>query len=448
MKRLAILTLIASPALAHEVPYNNPTYLKITNGNAKAAQQIESVCGASGLGPQGCSDRFAGKGNFAQEAAQACHERMARTTFKFQINGVDLDIPGSRMHKLEGMVWHKEYEKSPETGRMHRHMRSESDENQAVDNYRAELITKAILEKSGFDGSSSKTAGGGVGGGMEFGVTLPIVLTINVTGQTSDSTTKNAALLNDQDRKKIELKAEEARGNFNKGNVEPSVVCYQDEPKCTDGSTNKSYKKEDKKEEKKEEKKSAENPPKHEEVHHDIPETKDVNPAGDKMAGESTIDVSGIATSIDPELAPLSALDRCITTEAKRLNDEFGRKSFDPNATDREREEKDHAEKMLKSGYCDESYFGVDYCRKHKFVQDSVVAIDIQEDRKQAAASALAKFEMGLGCDSNDLGIEFCKKAKEKWIITPIEKDFHFQEDSPFAPLPGIKPGDLPRINP
>lgn len=476
MKKLAILTLLATPAAAHTVPFSDPQYLKISGGNPAAAQELKFFCDGSGRNASDCDADLGGIGNLKAEAARKCAEQaLARSQPLFEGKGIDPRYS----HRVEG-VFHPNYQTGGDTGRSHRHYFTESDGQRAYEAKKRELYAAYGAATKDLRAEVTTTKTGGIDGKGTVG--LPGVGSAEVGGHGSDTTVTANPILNDKDRSAIEQAAELARKYPERSGVDPTGLCFQGEKECMEGGKlvpNKSYSPEIEKEEKKSKeetgKKTSSNPPKAEDDHNhdvDLPEHHEVG----KMAGDPTSNPDGgmwATPVLDRESLPASIMDNCMKQETKKLEVEVGSSTKDPEFNLRE-EAAQKAVDGMKNGYCDESYFGRGVCAQYNFQRDSVVAIDIAEDRKDNYNSAMSAFELTGVCDSHILDMNFCKKAAEKWTITPM--DFVENEIVPagrpslildgLKPIgglpqrldgvvPGIngtspkqKPGDLSRVNP
>lgn len=121
MKRLAILTLLASPAFAHQTQFNNPAFLRLSKGDPIKAQILSWYCDAKGGSKTDCMSSLAGSGNMAFEAALNCQQRMLNNHIAYSnLPTKNKEIPGARSHKADGVDWHPEYQREG-NGRLHRH---------------------------------------------------------------------------------------------------------------------------------------------------------------------------------------------------------------------------------------------------------------------------------------------------------------------------------------
>ena len=438
MKKLAILTLLATPAFAHQTPFDQPEYLKMSGGDPVAAQELSYFCSAAGKTGADCSDVLSGNGNLKQEAARKCVQQARSTsiTFKFS-NG--FEIPGSKAHKLGGTHWHENYKEDSDG--LHRHAYTAQDRQRGVAQYEKRLIEEEVAKNSGFTGSSSKTSGGGVGGGTEFGVSAPVQFTIKLDGNGQKSTTENNPLLSEAQKAYILKEKEKARNDPSLGDVEPSLLCFKSEKFCytKDGSKvlNESY--EPTKDSEKGKKGADNTPPKHEEDSRDIGDNSSIGQGdggvwADNDTGKSPDDPM-IATNADLDLSAKSPMELCLDKEFRKLDKEVGSKTVDPNAKEAEKAEIATAISLLKSGYCDESVYGRAVCQAHKNKQNSVVAVTILAERKEAFSSAVKALKTTGICDPQALGGQFCRDRQNQWNVTPAEKIDMAKPIRPGAPI-------------
>ncbi len=434
MKKVSVLTfLISSAAFAHEVKFDQPDLLDMAGGDPVAAQELSIYCDMTGKNLTDCKDSLEGGGNLRQEAVRRCINKQNSVSFNYKFdNGTE--IPGSRANKVHGSRWHVEYREDEEG--MHRHEWSEDDKKRAVAQYKKQLIDEAIATKLGLYGSASKTAGQGVTGGASVGISG--FFTVNVGANGSDSTTKALSVLSPKEMENIEKESQKAKDNPQLGKTDPSITCELHEKDCIGANGEKkpnvSYepekKEEPKKEEpKKEEPKKSDPPPKAEEVHKEV-HTVHVDTHGASWAGNDT--KSGgtmIATPLDDEYMPKSALEHCVETEFKGLADNVGSITVNPNVI--ELDLKGKADTLLLTGYCDESFFGIDFCRDYKNKLNTVPTVELNEIKKQKAENALKEFKLYGVCDKFELGADFCKKEKFKLESVPFDHgDFRGKTDS------------------
>lgn len=455
MKRLAILAIFASPVFAHETTYQSKIFTPLAGGNSAMAQELSWYCSSTGKSDTECAKGLMGSGNLSQEAAQKCVEEFQNSAIKWRPNVKNNEAPGARSHQAEGTHWHKEYVKSPESGRLHRHDYSDAQRELGYQIALTASMNRMREQINALTGNSTTTKESSWGADFVRGVQEVIGAAIGTSVSGSVSLSEGIKLT-DAQLEAARKEAEMGRLNPDSVGLKPDILCFIDERDCTvEGGqkiTNDQYdpdgqKKADEKD-KDPNKKDANNPPKHEDDHtSDIPDVISSEDE-DLWAGNDTnIPDTVIATPVmDESLAPQSAMEKCIERETKRLNDEFGKKTIDPNSTN-ETDKQKQANDLLRHGYCDAEVLGKDFCAKHKFQQDSVIAVDIQEDRKAAAKAALGKLLTKGQCDTHALGTDFCKKNAEKWLKTPADQDPADEANTKTPPIP-IRSTNAPRINP
>lgn len=444
-KKLAILTLIATPALAHQTTFSQPEYLRMSGGDPVAAQELSMFCSATGKSLIDCKDALAGNGNLKQEAARKCVQKMRTAAAHYNFPAND-EAPGARGHQVSGVHWNQDY-KTDADGE-HRHAYSQKDRERAV--YQYELIlTRAEADRQRDNYGESTTSGSKeVDKHADWGIGDIAKIGAGFSLKEGESDTKSKGL-SVEIQTKINEMAKAAYADPTLGEVKPSILCFKHEKTCTisGGGTvpNDSYEpeKNDSKG-KKDDKKGADNTPsRHEE------DPKDANGHvidHDKTgtwAGNDTprsADDPMIATTADIDLSAKSPMESCLDKEYRKLEQEVGSKTVDPNAAETEKADAETAKNLLKSGYCDESFYGRSTCRTYKIKQDSVVAVTIKAERKEAAASALKFLKTTGFCDAEALGGQFCRDQQTQWNTTPADRLIApkpFKPGTPIRTLPG-----------
>ncbi|RYZ90907.1 MAG: hypothetical protein EOP04_02390 [Proteobacteria bacterium] len=450
MKKLALLSLISIPAFAHQVPFSDPTFLKLAGGNPEAAFELSYYCGRNGISDADCVKDFSQGGIMKQEATQKCMQSIRATTitYKFKDGG---EIPGARATTVSGSKMSHAELLPDEEGILHLHQMSERDRiagSNAAEKQQTDLEIASVIAAKG---SSSRTTGGSVGGGGEFGTSsTPVHVVVNVNSSGSSSTTINSPLLDQAAKDRIESAKKYGHDHPEAFGIEPSILCRSIEKNCREGmgwgKKNPYYDPKAKAPEAKsdnKDNKGADNPPKHrDDTSHNLPEVEHISIG--KWAGNDTRrgpDDPMIATPVLDDESKLSPMEKCVEKETKRLIDSIGKTTIDPNFLEKESVE-DSASSLLKYGYCDEQVYGKAGCLVKRFTQNSVVAVEIQEERKEAARQALEYFNVSGLCDPNALGRKFCDAQKFKWETTPTgskEINFEISGRRPF------KTGDIPR---
>lgn len=452
-KLLSILAILAAPAFAHDQPYSNQTFLKISGGDPIKAQELDFYCLSSGLNAAKCANSLAGNGNFMAEAARKCAQQSARSQSPMLTGG---KIDPRLAHKIDGTVSHFDYMSGGETGRLHRSYYTKTDEQLAYESRKRQLYedyeraTKIIRDQV------TKTNEGGVSGKGSVGV--PGVGSAEVGGSGSNKTTTELAILTEKDRKTIEAEAEKARANPKLGGIEPSGLCFAGEKMCDDGdghfTPNSSYdpkvEAKEKENEAKHGKKTSSNDDmstRHEDDHEvDVPdnvsesggETWAVNDAGNDP------DTSIATPVMDESSLPATWMDKCLEAETQKLEKEIG--TTTKAEGDARKEANKNADALLANGYCSEAVYGRDYCASFNFKQDSVVAVDIKTDRQEAYNTAMTNYRKTGRCDPYALGTDFCKGVQDKWRVTPVRNDRGIDLGKPSLILKPIKSGELPKV--
>lgn len=445
MKKLLFLTFLASPALAHQTPFDQPDFLQMSNGDPIAAQELSWFCAANGKSVLDCKASLSGNGNLKQEAARKCiRETIAAAPVIKGFN--NKEIPGSRAHQAFGTVWHPDYREDADG--IHRHVFTVKDRIRGVAQYRDMLIQAKLREKEAIFGSSEKSVGQGVNGNLEFGVSAGIDVHTTVGTDGSTTVTKINAKLSQAEMAEIDAKSKAAYDNPELGGVAPSVVCIKNEENCLtpDGSImkNESYEpskeKKESKEKKPKDKKGASNTPSHvDEPSADIPDNT-TTAGGDTWVGNDEIagpDDPMIATTVDKDLFLKSGMENCLDREFSKLITEIGSKTMDQSIDDTKNFEAEKVANLLRTGYCDVSFYGRPFCQTHKNRAASVVPVAILQEKKDAAQSALAIFKNTGVCNAQALGYQFCKAQKDRWTTTPADR---IEVASPLRPvLPPIR---------
>ncbi|RZA25435.1 MAG: hypothetical protein EOP10_06860 [Proteobacteria bacterium] len=450
MKKFALLSLISMPAFAHQVPFADKNFLKLTNGDPVAAQSLSWFCETNGEDKKDCVQKLEG-GTFKQEAVLACEQKKATAAFAIKSSNGQKDIPGSRAHEADGADWHKGYERDG-AGRSHRHLHTTLEREKARNQEIRDHIVTWRQTSDGVSGdlTVSKSVSSSVG--VDQGVITQVMnLMLRYDTTTATEMSKKTGIPESVLKEAYEV-GKAAYDNPSINGVKPSIICYEEERDCRnvpegESKSNSSYnpnaEKKKKEEKAAEDKKAAENPPKHEDDHtHDTNDDIDHRDVG-RWAGNDTPRGPNdpmIATPVLDDASQLTPMEKCVEKETKRLIDSVGMTTVDPNSLEKSVE--DTATSLLKFGYCDVQVFGVAGCIRKRFTQNSVVAVEIQEQRKEAARQALEYFNVSGLCDPNALGREFCDAQKFKWETTPTgSKEINF-ESSGRRPF---KTGDIPR---
>lgn len=439
-KKLAILTLIATPALAHQTLFNQPEYLRMSGGDPVAAQELAWFCATAGKKGNDCNDVLAGSGNLKQEAARKCVQQARSTsvTFKFP-NG--FEIPGSLAHQFNGNVWHEDYRKDSDG--LHRHIWTKDNRESARQEAIGKQTNIEIQAALGLTGSTVKTSGSGMGGSLQGGTgaisPINVQVTFDING--NKGTEKTLPLLDQAAKDRIKAAGEKAYNDPNNTSIKPSISCMKDEEYCMtgDGSKfkNESY---EPKKDKKDDKKGADNtpPPRHEEDLKDADgHVIDHDKTGTWAGNDTPRDADNpmIATSTDVDLNAKSPMEICLDKEFHKLNQEEGSKTKDPNAFTSISERKAQAEALLKSGYCDESFYGYAICQARKIKQDSVVDVTIVAERRDAYKSAMDALKQNGICDAQALGSQFCRDRQTQWNRTPADRLIAPKPTRPGTPI-------------
>lgn len=259
MKKLAILTLLAAPAFAHQVPYSNPTFLKLTKGDAVKAQGLSWYCESSGRDLTECAASLSGSGNLGQEAALNCQAKFAATALSFKIPDSRKEAPAARAHQAQGVDWHLDYKRDPEDGEIHRHVYSDYDRKKARDyeiRDRVGAWRKTTDDMSG-DLTVTKTVSTSVG--VDQGLVTQIMnLLVRYDTATATEMSKKSGIP-ESVLKEIYEAGQAAFNNPAIADIKPTIVCIINERDCRnvpegENKTNTSYDpnaEKDRKEEKK-----------------------------------------------------------------------------------------------------------------------------------------------------------------------------------------------------
>jgi hypothetical protein len=455
-KLLLVLAIIASPAFAHDLPYSDPKFLKVSGGDPVKAQELDFFCSTSGLNAGKCANSLSGSGNLMAEAARKC----AQQSIGFQspmITGGKIDP--RLAHKIDGRVDHFDYRSGGETGRLHRSYYTKTDEQLAYESRKRQLYEDYERAVKIIRDQVTNTNEGGISGKGTVGV--PGVGSAEVGGSGSKKTTTELAILTEKDRRTIEAEADKARHNPKLGGIEPSGLCFAGETMCEDGdghfTPNSSYdpkvEAKEKENEKKTGKKTSSNDDRtpHEHEHEDsnvIPEIISTSGrdswVGNDVGGEPK---TAWATPVmDETNLPATWMEKCLEFETRKLEKEIG------SSTKLEGEE--HADvnmkaaELLSNGYCTESVYGREYCTAFKLKHESVVAVDIRADRQGNYNSAISTYKQTGRCDPNALGEDFCKGVKDRWKVNPLLNDEGLDTGFPSLILKKkpIKSGTLPKV--
>ncbi len=422
MKKLAILTgLISSSTYANQLPFDQPDFLKLANDDPAAARDLSIFCSATRRSLTDCKDIFSGDSNLKQEAARKCVQKMnaAAASFNFPASTVS---PGSISNEVSGQ-WPSTYH-TDENG-IHRHAYTEKDRQRAV--YQYELILTRIESdrQKQKNGDSSKSGTKEVNKSAGWGIDLG-KLGSSFTTKENEIKTETPGL-SAEALARIKEMAKDAYDKPSLGQVIPSILCFFHQKDCTvDGGQtipNTSYEPEKKKDESKKEEPKKPDAPKHaEESSKEPPHMVHVDTHGDSWAGaDKPSGGTMIATPAEQDLGAKSAMEICLDVEFKELIDTIGTKTKDPGAEGSEKFRKHRAEDFLKTGYCEESYFGKEYCQAFNNNLHSVPVIGLPADKIENVEAALKDLnETGI-CDSANLGWEFCIKHKFKLDSVPFD---------------------------
>ncbi|RYZ84424.1 MAG: hypothetical protein EOP04_18025, partial [Proteobacteria bacterium] len=286
MRKLALLALISSPAYSHAIPFNDPAYLSINKDPVKA-QAIKQYCTDKKLGLAACTGKFAGSGNLAAESVVRCEAEQLSKRLQLALPFNPAEIL-ERAHKVQGFTIHE--------NDVDDHAHGFTKEARTIGANRAfnERLTEINNENSSFKGTTSGTSGTEMKGGFDVGIPGALVVRFDFGGNNSKTiTSPQISKAQIEDLKAAWLSG--WNGPFRFG-VDPDVVIGKN-GKIITGGQPAPHKTEKDVKAKIEEKKGAENPPEHEDDRtKNIPDIESTHVG--KMAGESSLDVTGIATPV------------------------------------------------------------------------------------------------------------------------------------------------------
>ncbi len=410
MKRFAWLgILIPSVSFAGMVRYNEPKYLDLAHNDPVAAKELDRYCSGS-LSEAACIAGLSGAGNLKQEAARKCLRLQDQKVYQFKINsGMNTEAPGARLDREGGSVWTKRYHSdNTSNGRSHRHDWSEGAKKTGELFAIRDYVVAYRQTMDSINGDSVTTHSVTDSKGMDFGASITKELAAFVIETIVNTRWDIATSVSLAQKTGIPISvineawAQGQAGRENPGNfgVNPDILYFEDEPyglgpgEPMNTEYNPNAKK--KEESNKDDKKSTENPPKH--VDTSIKELPEIehHEVG-KWAGNDELkgpDEPMIATPFSKDGSELSPMEKCVTTEYTLLLKQIGSSTIDSNGAKNEAKEAAVADSLLKVGYCDEQILGHEFCLAKKFKEDSVVAVDIQADRKEAAGVGSRLFQI------------------------------------------------------
>jgi hypothetical protein len=437
MKRLSILTLLSAPfateAFATDIPYSNKGYIDLAGGDTFAAIELDQFCGITGRTLDECRNALGGQGNLRAEAARKC---VQQTIMQGLPIGGKLDH--TRATDFAGAP-HFDNRKTggvADSAKSHAHFWTDGDREQAYYALRRQLVAEAQARKSGRETTSTADSSSSVKGSAQLGDPMGVVK-VGLEGGgghgSQSSSTTQSTMLTKEELAAIDKEAEKARQNpAIVPGMKPSGVCAASSKRCTDPSgrtfTNPNYdakeaEKEKREEEAKEGKKtSSTTPPKSEDDKvSEIPTVIAPVDQGTWAGGpEKNAPDTAIATPVmDKDALPATFMEECMVRETRKLENFAGSVTVDHDSTKSE-DKAQRAKEALEKGYCMESFYGREECRKIRFKQDSVVAIDVEQERSDNYNSAMSEYQKTGVCDSNVLGSEFCENATKKWDSTPV----------------------------
>lgn len=450
MKKLAILTIISSPAFAHLVPLNEPEILNITGGDTHRAAQIESICASHGKSIEDCKEMLGltkQATNFQLKAAQYCSKSLIP-------EGLPPPKNDNGRADLVNGSYHFDYRKD-DKGRLHRHDYSPELIEYAVTQHQANLIEASKKVKTELDGQYKRTESKG----------FLDSLTSSITGLFGGTTTKDTrkglewtspTLSHEEYKSLMERGEKEARANPGVIGRNPDLVCFKDEKYCIGSKTpvaNASY--EDPKTKKgadADDNKSGSSESETKTASSNS-ESKDNSAAksgseskknGNDVkhkfvgayAGEPTpVTKPGemIATSADPQAIGPSILEECITATAMLMQQKEGQMHRDEDA-ETEESKKERAEEILKAGFCDQDYFGLEFCNKWEQEQAEHKAQNAEREEEARRQEALDNLKWGV-CDERILGFEFCREWKRQLDTTRIPDDTTIEGGTMWDPI-------------
>ena len=145
--------------------------------------------------------------------------------------------------------------------------------------------------------------------------------------------------------------------------------------------------------------------------------TGGVEPKTDtKVASKN--EIKGVSTPVTNEHF-IRDIDDCVNKVIEEYYKEEGVKEYDPNKESKE-DEKERREKELQSGFCDPQYWGADYCFLWQSELDSH-KVDEELSDAEKYQQALTQLEMFGICDEKVLGKAKCDQYLLDLQTTPVD---------------------------
>ncbi len=139
MKALTLLFFLSSPALGHQILFNDQDFLNLANGDPIAGHELFTFCAAAGKDFKSCKNLLSAEGKNGILAARFCVQSFLAP----QEKRIQFQVKESNFEALEkgftfGKIWHEDYQDS--TDGRHLHGYSEQILGLAVNGYTSRLI--------------------------------------------------------------------------------------------------------------------------------------------------------------------------------------------------------------------------------------------------------------------------------------------------------------------
>lgn len=379
MKRLAILTLISTPAFGHLVPYDSKAFLDLAKGNPENANYIAHFCSLAANSVEECLERLiVAKG---EDAAETCGR---------EIHEIDIDLK-KEMHLvgvLEGVPLsghpHTDYAYSKADG-WHRHGYTDGTRLTGgrihgsffVQQERANAVKQQETVSSGKE-SVGGVSGSLVGGGEKLGAKVEVGIEGKSEHTTSaGSSTVVGGLNGTQIAKAYNEGFKTAWANPWAAKVAPDIVFTKGKDSAV-GSDGKTYKNDPKsdvpelpKDQLKDEGPVSVSNPKDEKIPtsgplHPTSPTFNPPPSDKGASIDASTSTDGSWALIAPaQSGELTPIQTCYEIEMAKIKKKEMIQTVDGDELTYA-QRKERAEENLSLGVCDDSFFGEEFCRDWK----------------------------------------------------------------------------------
>lgn len=170
----------------------------------------------------------------SQEAALNCQEKFAVSALKLKFPNGNKEAPGARAHQADGRVWHADYQRDPQGGRLHRHVYSEYDKKKARDFEIRDRIVAYRTTTDGFSGDATLTKTVSTAVGMDQGLITQLMnLMLRYDVSTATEMAKKSGIP-ETVLKEIYEAGQAAYNDPKIAGILPTITCYKEERDCRD----------------------------------------------------------------------------------------------------------------------------------------------------------------------------------------------------------------------